>query len=100
MATQAKENRDIEKEVDKLQEAITTACDNSFRNAETNPKWTQYKLVPWWTQELTIKRKRLNALRRRYQRTRTIEQRETRKKIYHEEISRYQAAIKKEKLKP
>jgi len=40
--------------------------------------------VPWWTQELTIKRKRLNALRL-YQRTRTAEQRETRKKIYHEE---------------
>jgi len=98
LATQTKETHDTEKVVDKLQEAITMACDNSFRNAENNPKWMKYKLVPWWTQELTIKRKRLNALRRRYQRTRTIEERETRKKTYHEDKSRYQAAIKKEKL--
>ena len=36
----------------------------------------------------TYKRKRLNALRRLYQRTRTAEQRETRKKIYYEEKAR------------
>jgi len=99
LATQAKETCNIEKAVDKLQEAITMVCDNSFRNAETKPKWTKYKSVPWCTQELTIKRKRLNALRIRYQRTCTIEQRETHKKIYHEEKSRYQAAIKKGKTK-
>jgi len=64
LATQTKETCDTEKVVDKLQEAITTACNNSFRNAETNKKWTKYKSMPWWTQELTIKRKRLNALRR------------------------------------
>jgi len=99
LATQAKETCDIEKVVDKLHEAITTACNNSFRNAENNQKWTKYKSVPWWTQELTIKRKRLNALRRLYQRTRTAEQRETRKKIYHDEKARYQAPIKKDKQK-
>jgi len=33
LATQAKETCDIEKVVDKLQKAITTACNNSFRNA-------------------------------------------------------------------
>ena len=80
LATQAKETCDIE-----IQEAITMASNNSFTNAETNKKWTKYKSVPWWTQELTIKRKRLNALRRLYQRTHTAEQRETRKKIHHEE---------------
>jgi len=41
LATQTKETHDIEKAVDKLQEAITTACDNTFRNAENNPKWTK-----------------------------------------------------------
>jgi len=89
LATQAKENCDIEKVVDKLQEAITTACNNSFTNAETNKKWTVCKSLPWWTQEHSIQRKRLNALRRLYQRTRTAEQRETRKRIYHEEKARY-----------
>ena len=99
LATPAKETYHVEKEVDKLQEAITTACNNSFTNAETNQKWTKYKAVPWWTQEITIKRKSLNALRRLYQRMRTAEQRESRKKIYHEEKARHQAAIKNEKLK-
>jgi hypothetical protein len=58
------------------------------------------KLVPWWTEDLTIKRKRLNALRRRYQRTKTNEElRGHRKNMYYEEKANYQAAIKKEKIK-
>jgi len=40
------------------------------------------------------KKKKLNALRRCYQRTRATELRENPKKIYHDEKSRYQAAIK------
>jgi len=47
--------------------------------AETIPKWTNYKSVTWWTQELTIKRKRLNALRTRYQRTQHKAKRELQK---------------------
>ena len=39
LATQTKETHDIEKVVDNLQEAINIACDNSFRNAENNPKY-------------------------------------------------------------
>jgi hypothetical protein len=38
IASKAKENRDIEEAVDKLQEAITLACNNSFKTAETIPK--------------------------------------------------------------
>ena len=34
-ATQAKETRDIEEAVDKLQEAITLACNNSFKTSKT-----------------------------------------------------------------
>ena len=55
--------------------------------------------MPWWIEEFTIKRKRLNALRKLDQRTRTAEQRESRKKIYNEEKARYQAAIKNKELK-
>ena len=83
LATHAKETLDIENVVDKLQEAIMLAWNNSFKTAETIPKWTNYKSVTLWTQELPIKRRRLNALRRRYQRTRATELRENRKKIYH-----------------
>jgi hypothetical protein len=61
IATKAKEARDIEEAVDKLQEAITLACNNSFETAETVPKRNNYNSVPWWTQELTINRKTPNA---------------------------------------
>jgi hypothetical protein len=95
-----KETRDIESAVEKLQEAITMSCSKSFKTQETTKKTTKQKLVPWWTKELTIKRKRLNALRRRYQRTKNNEElREYRKNIYYEEKTKYQATIKKEKLK-
>jgi uncharacterized membrane protein YheB (UPF0754 family) len=89
----------VEDAVDTLQEAITTSCDNSFRKAGPQQKWANQKSVPWWTQELTTRRKKLNTIRRRYQRTRDIELRESRKKTYHTEKSCYQAAIKREKLK-
>jgi len=75
LATLVKENCDIEKVVDTLQEATTTTCNNSFRNAETIYKYTKYKSVPWWTLKYTKKRIRPNALRRLYQRTLNSEQR-------------------------
>jgi hypothetical protein len=71
-----------------------------IQNSRTTKKTTKHKLVPWWTEELTIQRKRLNALGRRYQRTQNNEVlREYRKNIYHEGKTKYQATIKKEKLK-
>ena len=99
IATQVKTTRDVENAVDTLQEAITVACNKSFKTIETTQKWTKQKSVAWWTQELTIKRKRINAMRRRFQRTHNIESRESHKNAYHEEKSSYQAAIKREKLK-
>ena len=57
------------------------------------------KLVPCWTEELTIKRKKLNALRKCYKRTKNNEElREHRKNRYYEEKTTYQATIKREKL--
>ena len=49
LATQAKETCDIEKVVDNLTEAVTTACKSLFRFEETNKKWTKCHSVPWWT---------------------------------------------------
>jgi hypothetical protein len=58
------------------------------------------KSVPWWTDELTVMRKKTNALRRRYQRTRKHEGlREQRKTTYLAEKARYEATIKREKIR-
>jgi hypothetical protein len=79
---------------------MTMSCNRSFKTRDTTKKTTKQKPVPWWTTELTIKRKRWNALRRRYQRTKNNEKlREYRKNIYCEEKTKYHATIKKEKLK-
>jgi len=59
-----------------------------------------HKSVPWWTEELTLMRKRINALRRRFQRTiNNNDLRERRKNQYHDGKVQYQAAIKREKFK-
>ena len=61
--------------------------------------YSKKKSVPWWTESLTIMRKRLNACRRLYHRTRNDEeQRERRKQKYLEEKRKYQAGMKKEKF--
>jgi hypothetical protein len=55
--------------------------------------------VSWWTEELTIMRKRVNALRRKYQRTGNNEElREQCKTQYLEGKARYAAKIKKENI--
>jgi hypothetical protein len=99
LAKHIKETEDIETAVEKLHTAITTACDKTFKTQRNTNKMTKQKLVPWWTADLTIKRKRLNALRRRYQRTKNDEDlREQRKSKYFEEKKEYQITIKKEKI--
>jgi hypothetical protein len=56
------------------------------------------KTVPWWTEELTTTRKKLNALRRKYQRTRNNEElRHQRKTQCIEVKARYASKIKSEK---
>jgi len=56
--------------VEKFHEVLDLACRNSFKTLRATKTALLNKSVPWWTEELTILRKRLNALRRRYQRTR------------------------------
>jgi len=57
------------------------------------------KAVPWWTEELTIMRKSLNALGHRYQRTRNSEEiREQRRSLYLEGKATYMPTINKEKI--
>jgi hypothetical protein len=63
-------------------------------------KTTKNKSVLWWTEELTLMRKTTNAQRRRFKRTTNNDDlRERPKNQYHKEKSKFQAAIKREKIK-
>jgi ribonuclease HI len=100
LAKYTQETEDIESVVGKLQNAITTTSKKTFKTRRKTNKMIKQKSVPWWTTELTSKRKRLNALRRLYQRTKNNEElREHRKKAYYEERKEYVTTIKKEKIK-
>ena len=88
---------DIEKTVDEFYEDLTTACNESFRTQLANKTEMTNRSVPWWNEELTTMRKRLNALRRRYQRTTNNENlRAQRKAQYLEGKARYTSKIKNE----
>jgi len=51
----------METVIEELQEALETACRSSFRIRNISQKATSHKSVPWWTQNLTILRKKVNA---------------------------------------
>jgi hypothetical protein len=89
---------DLEQQVDIFAKALQSACRRTFQNTNTGNKNRKKKSVPWWTDSLTLMRKRVNACRRLYQRTRNDENlRESRKQKYAEAKTKYQAGIKKEK---
>ena len=89
---------DIEMSIEKFQTALSSTCNDSFTKKWASKRITRNKIAPWWTQELTIRRKKVNALRRRYQRTKNNEiLRDSRKTQYYEERTQYQGLIKKEK---
>jgi hypothetical protein len=99
LSKRANEGTDIEKLIEEFQGVLKAACDKSFRQQWTTKKTITNKSVPWWTDELTVMRKRTNALRSRYQRTRKHEGlREQRKPIYLAERVRYEAKIKRDKI--
>jgi hypothetical protein len=56
---------DTEKSTEEFHEVLKLACNKSFRTNRASKKAMAHKPVPWWTEELTITRKRTNALRRR-----------------------------------
>jgi hypothetical protein len=95
------ETLDIEKSIEEFHDIIIKACDKTYKTQRTPKKnKTTHKSVPWWTDELTILRKRTNALRCRYQRTKNNEQlRERRKTLYSDSKAQYAATIRREKIK-
>jgi len=90
---------DIEKAIEEFHEVLMVACNESFRTKRVSKRMTLNRTMPWLTEELTIMRKRLNELRRRYKRTRNNEElRHQREAQYLEGKGRYTSTIKKEKL--
>jgi hypothetical protein len=83
---------EIEKRIDEFSEALTTACNKSFHIQRASRSAPSHRTVPWWSADLTMLRKRTNALRRLHQRTRNNEElREKRKTQYFECKATYAA---------
>ena len=90
---------DIEQLMETCYTCIREASNGAFRVSKGKKQQTRGKSVPWWTTELTILRKRVNALRRRFQRTVNNEQlREERRIQYLEGNREYQLTIKHQKI--
>lgn len=76
---------DIETLVVEYEEIVNLVCRKIFKISKSSHSINGRKTLPWWTGELTLRRKKTNALRRRYQRTKGNEQlREERRKRYVE----------------
>jgi hypothetical protein len=67
------EGTDIVELIEEFHDIMTVARSKSFRTQRASKKAISNKSVPWWTEEMTIMRKTVSALRRRYQRKRNSE---------------------------
>ena len=82
LCTRVRNEIDIETSIEEFHEAMVLASRESFKTQRASKKANSHKAVPWWTEELTIMRKRINALRRRYNRTRHNEDLRERRSQY------------------
>ena len=90
---------DAEQVIEQCHICIEESCKGAFRLSKEKSQYTKDKSVPWWTPELTILRKRVNALRRRYQRTTNNEElRQERRNQYLEGNRTYQATLNKTEM--
>jgi len=70
-----------------------------FQSTETIEKSIEIMSVPWWTMELIIRRKKINAIRRRYQRMKHESNlKEARAQQYLQEKRKYEATLRKTKM--
>ena len=78
---------------------VTAACNTAFRISKGRKLKTK-RTVPWWNDELKILRKKVNTLRRRYQRTLNNEDLRSERKIQYGEGKRqYRSKLQEEKFK-
>ena len=91
---------DVDELVDNVFSCITAACNTTFKISNRARHVIKKNNVPWWTEELTVLRKRTNALRRRFQRTTNNDTlRQERKAQYSEGKHEYERKLKDAKFK-
>jgi hypothetical protein len=80
---------------------ITATCDAVFKVSRAGNRTTKGRIVPWWTSELAILRKRALALRRRYQRTLNDNNLRGERKLQYQDGKRhYQAKLLEGNMRP
>jgi len=90
----------VDELVDTAFSCVTAACNAAFKISRELKRSITKPAVPWWTEELTVLRKRTNALRRRYQRTINNENlRHERKEMYFDGRREYEGKMQEAKLK-
>ena len=93
-------NDDVDELEDKVCSCITAACNTTFKISKTARHVIKKNTIPWWTEELTMLRKRTSALRRRFQRTTNNDTlRQERKAQYAEGREEYERKLKDAKFK-
>jgi hypothetical protein len=81
-----------------LHDVLASVCSSSFKILRTTKKASTHKSVPWWTERLTILRKKVNAQRRQYERTRgNNDLRDRRKSTYLAIKAEYDATFRKKR---
>lgn len=99
LAQKANAYTNVESLIETFYSSMHDACSRAYGVSRGKKLEVRGKSVPWWTPELTILRKRVNALRRRYQRTINNEQlRDERRNQYLEGNRQYRASINDTKL--
>ena len=100
LSNKVKQVTDTGETIHKFLSAVAAASDAAFKVSRAGDRALKKRSVPWWTGELTLLRKKVLALRRRYQRTRNDENlRHERRLQYQEGNMHYQAKLRQEKLK-
>jgi len=90
---------DIKQNIGRIEEAIISTCGRTFGRPKNTNNNSKKNSVPWWNTHPTVMRKKVNANRRLYHRTKNDEDlREWRKATYKEAKRYYQAEINKAKL--
>jgi hypothetical protein len=91
---------DVDGLVDAAFSCITAACTTAFKVTRGVKRVLKKTAVCWWTEELTVLRKRTNVLRRGYQRTTHNENlRQERKAKYFDGRREYEGKVQEAKLK-
>ncbi|KAF2895213.1 hypothetical protein ILUMI_10962 [Ignelater luminosus] len=94
-----KTSNDFEDQLEQIFECIQRSCDASIPKWKNNLKKHNGRLVTWWNDNLDSIRKRVNAKRKRYQRTYNDQQlRLERKREYYSLRLEYQNLLTKSKM--